>query len=151
MLGEAAEGAKDRRPEVLVAEADVARAVAGLATLGYEHRGNLGIPEREAFRRPPGSPRHNLYVCPVHSRALANHLAVRDRLRADPVARRAYGELKQRLAREFADDIDGYVQAKTGFLVALLRESGFPERELAAIEALNRRPDAEEAPPSPSR
>ncbi len=37
---------------------------ARLESLGYEHRGNLGIPERESFKEPSDSPfRHNLYVC----------------------------------------------------------------------------------------
>ena len=37
---------------------------------------------------------------------------------------RAYGELKKRLAGEFADDIEGYVEAKTEFLLVLLERAG---------------------------
>lgn len=94
---------------------------------------------REAFAQPPGTRRHHLYVCPVGNTALANHLAVRDYLRANPAAARAYGELKKRLAVRFADDVDGYVEAKSPFILDVLRRAGFTEHDLADIAALNRR------------
>ena len=118
---------------------DLPAAVGRLATLGYAHRGDLGIAGREAFEPPPGPPEHHLYVCPPDSSALANHLALRDRLRGDPELAAAYGALKQRLATAFAHDIDGYVDGKTAFILGVLRESGFPEEQLASIERANRR------------
>ena len=126
--------------DVVVPRGRVADAIARLETLGYEHRGDLGVPQREAFRRPPGLPRHHLYLCPEGSLALANHLAVRDYLRAHPVEARAYGELKKRLAGEFAHDIDGYIAGKTDFLLAILRTSGLEPPLLDDIEHINRRP-----------
>lgn len=117
----------------------VPEAVARLAALGYGHRGDLGIAGREAFEPPPGAPEHHLYVCPPDSPALANHLALRDRLRGHPDLAAAYGALKQRLARAFAQDIDGYVDGKTGFILDVLRATGFAEDELARIERANRR------------
>jgi GrpB-like predicted nucleotidyltransferase (UPF0157 family) len=125
--------------DVVVAAGRVAVAIARLAAIGYEHKGDLGVPGREAFRHPRGTPRHHVYVCPEGNLALANHLAVRDHLRANPEAARAYGELKRRLASRFADDVDGYVAGKTAFLVDILRTAGFAEGDLAAIATLNRR------------
>ena len=125
--------------DVIVPPGQVAAVVARLAALGYQHKGDLGVPGREAFAEPSGTPRHHLYVCPIGNTALANHLAVRDRLRADPEAARVYGELKRRLAAQYADDVDGYVEAKSGFILKLLRDSGFAESDLASIEAINRR------------
>jgi GrpB-like predicted nucleotidyltransferase (UPF0157 family) len=124
---------------VVVRAHGVATAIARLAPLGYVHKGDLGIPGREAMRHPPGSPRHHLYVCPEGNLGLANPLAVRDYLRVNPEAARAYGELKKRLAIEFADDVDGYVEAKTPMIIEMLRASGFDERDLAAIAAMNRK------------
>jgi hypothetical protein len=49
-----------------------------------------------------------------------------------------YGELKKQLAARYAD-VDGYVEAKTAFMLDVLRRSGFGARDLAGIEALNRR------------
>lgn len=127
--------------DVVVRSAFVAEAIAGLAAIGYEHRGNLGVPQREAFHAPPGTIRHNLYVCPEDSPALANHRAVRDYLRAHPTAAREYGELKKRLALRFPDDIDGYVEGKTAFLAGILRACGFSVDAIADVERINRRPD----------
>lgn len=127
--------------DVVVRADQVATGITRLTALGYEHRGDLGIPDREAFAQPAGSPRHHLYLCPSNSEALANHLAVRNHLRAHPQAAHAYGELKQGLARRFADDIDGYIEGKTAFLVDILRKAGFRNGTLREIEQMNRRPD----------
>lgn len=124
--------------DVVVPSAHVATGIARLARLGYVHRGDLGVPQREAFVCPEGMPAHHLYLCPAESPALANHLAIRDYLRANPAAARNYGMLKQRLAVTFARDMAGYVHAKTSFLIAILREVGFPEELLAEIAGVNR-------------
>jgi len=124
--------------DVVVPSAQIATGIARLAELGYVHRGDLGVPQREAFARPEGTPAHHLYLCPVGSPALANHLAVRDYLRENAAAARSYGSLKQRLAQTFARDRVGYTQAKTHFLLAVLREVGFSDERLAEIERSNR-------------
>lgn len=126
--------------DVVVVPSRTADAIARLASLGYEHRGDLGVPQREAFRSPVESPRHHLYLCPPTSPALANHIAVRDHLRADPAEARAYGVLKKRLAQEFRHDGVGYSVGKTSYLVAMLRRLGFAEDALSDIERMNRRP-----------
>jgi GrpB-like predicted nucleotidyltransferase (UPF0157 family) len=128
---------------VVVRPGDVSAAIARLAPLGYVHKGDLGVPGREAMAHPPATPRHHLYVCPEGNLALANQLAVRDHLRANPAAARAYAALKKRLAIEFADDVEGYVEGKTGFILDILHASGFAEGDLAAIAAINRRPGRE--------
>jgi GrpB-like predicted nucleotidyltransferase (UPF0157 family) len=124
---------------VVPSAADVPPAIVQLARLGYGHRGDLGIPGHEAFTSPQGPPAHHLYLCAAGSMALQNHLAVRDRLRADPGLAQRYAILKRRLAQEFADQPAAYGAGKTGFLVALLREAGLPLEALAAIRAANLR------------
>lgn len=126
--------------DIVVLRAHVVEAIGRLKTLGYEHLGDRGVPQREAFEQPPGTAEHHLYVCPSESSALANHLAIRDHLRANPEDARAYGDLKKRLAVEFVNDIDGYVEAKTGFLLAILRQHGFQDELLGQIERINQRP-----------
>jgi len=96
-------------------------AIERLASLGYVHEGDLGIAGREAFRAPAALPKHHLYVCVQGSAALANHLAVRDALRADPALAQEYGRLKRRLAREAGSDRARYVDGKTVFLSAILK------------------------------
>lgn len=126
--------------DVVVCEADVGLAIAGLANLGYVHRGNLGIAGREAFTAPAELPAHHLYVCVEHSLPLRNHLALRDALRAGPQLVREYGELKLRLAREFPTDIDEYVAGKTRFILAILEAAGFSDESLNQIHAVNQPP-----------
>jgi len=126
--------------DVVVAESDVAQSIERLGELGYEHRGDLGIPSREAFRSPPGIRKHHLYLCPSGSPALANHLAFRDCLRADDKLAREYGELKRQLAADFSDDKDGYAKAKTAFIVGVLARAGFTRSAIEDIQDMNRRP-----------
>jgi GrpB-like predicted nucleotidyltransferase (UPF0157 family) len=133
--------------DVIVRARDIATAIARIQALGYEHLGDLGIPERDAFRAPSGARPHNLYVCPSGSQALANHLGLRDYLRTRPDAARDYGELKKRLALDFPNDAEAYVRGKTRFIIAILREIGFTERALAEIEALNPPPRAKSGAP----
>ena len=81
----------------------------GLATLGYRHEGDLGIPEREAFKRnkkevdfPPVLDKimHHLYACPVDSNELRKHILFRDFMRKNDQARKEYQQLKFELASE---------------------------------------------------
>src|SRR6516164_3950002 len=97
---------------------------AALEEIGYEHEGDLGIAEREAFRAPSGSPAHHLYVCVQSSPELARHIAFRDRLRRRPDVARAYAHLKRDIARTFWGNPTAYTHAKSQFIEEqLLRES----------------------------
>lgn len=112
-----------------------------LAVIGYQHRGDLGVPGREAFARPPGTPDHHLYACVAGSDGLRNHLALRDHLRRDAMAARAYGDLKKQLSARFADDIDGYVDGKTDFILAILAGADFSSEQIGRIRAINSKPN----------
>lgn len=114
--------------------------IKGLASLGYEHRGNLGIEDREAFRAQKPLQKHNLYVCPQGSMALRNHLSLRDSLRANPVLRDEYAAIKTRLATEFPDSIDNYVEGKTDFILKVLAENGLSSERLEEIRLANLAP-----------
>ena len=124
---------------VVARRGDVPLAIERLVPLGYRHRGNLGIEDREAFDHPADLPRHNLYVCPEGTIGVANQVAFRDYLRVDSDAARRYGELKKQLAAQFPNDIDSYVFGKTDFVLDVLRRVGLSDEELASIERVNRR------------
>lgn len=123
---------------VVESRADIPLGIERLIQLGYAHSGDLGVPDREAFRRPEGLPRHHLYLSPKDSLSLRNHLALRDYLRANSGASNAYGALKRRLAEQFPNDIDSYIEGKTAFILEILRGLRFTKEELAAIEEINR-------------
>lgn len=123
--------------DVVVEAADVAAAVAALESLGYVHRGDLGVTGREAFHAP-GGPRRHVYVCTSGTANVRNHLAVRDVLRRDPDLRDAYAAVKRALADDPAMDIDTYLAGKSAVLQQVLEASGdFTDDELAAIRRLN--------------
>jgi GrpB-like predicted nucleotidyltransferase (UPF0157 family) len=106
--------------DAVVRPADVPDAIDRLAAAGYAHLGERGVAGREAFAAPDGSAPHHLYVCPIGSPALTDHLRFRDALRADGRLAAEYARLKRGLASRFGCDRDGYCEAKTGFIRAVL-------------------------------
>ena len=108
---------------VVPSDADISEAIGRLATLGYVHRGDLGIPGREAFISPAGKPRHHLYVCALGSEELRRHRSFRDHLLTHPEDATAYGALKKAAALRFAEDRAAYTEAKTGFVEAVLQRA----------------------------
>ncbi len=125
--------------DIVVTESRVPTGINRLHELGYEHRGDLGIRGREAFFCPPHTARHHLYLCTAEGDALANHLAIRNYLRAHLAEARTYGTMKKELARRIAQDIDGYMETKTDYLVAVLRKVGYPKQALDEIVKMNLR------------
>jgi GrpB-like predicted nucleotidyltransferase (UPF0157 family) len=106
--------------------ADADEAAPGLAVLGYaralEH--DRAIPERRYFRKgAPGARTHHLHVV-VHGGAFwREHVAFRDRLRADPSLAVAYAALKRDLASRFASDAEAYTAGKSDFVARALRSA----------------------------
>lgn len=116
-----------------------------LKELGYEHRGNLGVEGREAFRLQDEIlkatfARHNLYVCYADAASLHNHLTLRDHLRANDKARDEYGKLKFELAQKFPNSIDDYGEGKTDFILSVLATSlRFDAEEQERIREANKK------------
>jgi GrpB-like predicted nucleotidyltransferase (UPF0157 family) len=104
---------------LLASDAMLSAAIERLASLGYIHRGNLGIPEREAFLAPANDPPHHLYVCPPCSSEFRRHLAFRDYLRAHPRDAKIYGDLKIALAERFREDRSTYNTEKGEFVAEI--------------------------------
>jgi GrpB-like predicted nucleotidyltransferase (UPF0157 family) len=107
--------------DVVVADqADLAEAIAMLAAAGYPHKGDAGVPGRAAFDQPQHLPEHHLYVCVEGAGPLVAHLRLRDHLRANPDTAGEYAALKRELAAAYGDDREGYTEAKTAFIEAVL-------------------------------
>src|SRR6516164_2274324 len=86
---------------VVPSVADIPEAIRRLATLGYIHRGDLGITGREAFTSPAGKPRHHLYLCATDSAELRRQRSFRDYLMTHPDDAKAYETLKKVAAQRF--------------------------------------------------
>jgi len=89
-----------------------------LETIGYQHEGDLGIPDREAFKYDGKEHlrKHHLYVCAKDSDELKRHLSFRDYLRTHPEAVKEYGRIKEEGARLYPNDIDSYIEYKAPFI-----------------------------------
>jgi GrpB-like predicted nucleotidyltransferase (UPF0157 family) len=109
--------------DVVVRAEDVPEAIRRLAAIGYVHKGDQGIPGREAFQPPAGEAKHHLYVCVPECDGLRDHLLFRDWLRAHPGAVREYAQLKRRLADRHRGDREAYQQAKSAYVDAVTRRA----------------------------
>lgn len=89
-----------------------------LESLGYEAKGEWGIPGRRYFRRDDASSirTHQVHAFDVRSLQADRHLAFRDYLISHPEVAQAYGELKQQLAVRFPNDISAYMGGKDSFV-----------------------------------
>jgi GrpB-like predicted nucleotidyltransferase (UPF0157 family) len=65
---------------LLASTAYLPETIRRLATLGYEHEGDLGIAGREAFRTPPNLFPHHLYVCLPNYEEFRRHILLRNSL-----------------------------------------------------------------------
>ncbi len=63
---------------LLASAACLPETIRRLATLGYEHQGDLGIAGREAFRTPPDLFAHHLYVCLPNYEESRRHILLRN-------------------------------------------------------------------------
>ena len=108
---------------LLRSSSDLTVVVHKLADLGYDHRGNLGVSGREAFRAKSDTIHHHLYVCPPGSREYERHIAFRNYLRAHARDAIAYALLKRELASRFGSDREGYNQAKSEFVQRILQRT----------------------------
>ena len=123
--------------DIVVARADVAAASQVLIGLGFRPEGELGIPLRWAFREPERLAGTNTYVIVDGSLALRNHRAVRDTLRADPVLRDEYAEVKRRIGA-VAADIYEYGRGKNATIQRILAAAGLTDDERASIDSNTR-------------
>lgn len=92
--------------------------------LGYECMGELGMKGRRYFRKGGDNRTHQVHVFQEDNRVDINrHLAVRDYLRIHSEEVNHYGNLKERLAKQFPKDIEAYMDGKDTFVKELERKA----------------------------
>jgi GrpB-like predicted nucleotidyltransferase (UPF0157 family) len=107
--------------DMLPVVADIAavdQCISQMNSLGYESRGEYGIPGRRFFYRDDsaGMRTHQIHAFQMGSPAITRHLAFRDFLRAHPDIALQYSELKRRLADAHPNDIEAYMDGKDAFI-----------------------------------
>jgi GrpB-like predicted nucleotidyltransferase (UPF0157 family) len=107
----------------------------------YTHLGEMGIPDRHAFKHlPPHSdkePARNLYASVKDCQSMRNHLVVRDVCRRDPETRDAYGRKKLDLSEMEWKNVDEYCEAKNEILGWVLARAGMSAAEREDIRKVN--------------
>ena len=97
------------------------RTLIALGVLGYQYRGDSGVPGKQYFRTNPRT-RH-LHVVEFGSDDWVRTLAFRDYLRAHPAAVHAYEALKRDLARRHRDNRNRYLEGKASFIQSVLERA----------------------------
>lgn len=83
-----------------------------MRALGYEPKGEYGIVGRRYFPKGEEKRTHHVHVFQEESVDIKRHLAFRNYLRTHGKVSNSYGELKEKLAKQFPYDIDGYINGK---------------------------------------
>ena len=88
--------------------------------LGYEYRGEHGIPRRHFFVK--GNPTiYHVHMNEIHSRDWENQVVFRDWMIAHPELAEEYTALKAGLADRFPTDREAYTEGKAPFIERVLR------------------------------
>jgi len=89
-----------------------------MEALGYEARGEYGIPGRRFFRRDNerGDRTHQIHAFEDGSPQIARHLAFRDYMTTRPETAQQYSDLKRELAAKHPNDIEAYMDGKDEFI-----------------------------------
>lgn len=89
-------------------------------TLGYECRGEFGIPGRRFFAKGGDNRTHHIHIFEQSNQTdIQRHIAVRDYLNAHSDTAAEYAALKKKLAAEFPFDNDGYCDGKEEYMKSL--------------------------------
>jgi GrpB-like predicted nucleotidyltransferase (UPF0157 family) len=91
-----------------------------IETLGYEYKGEFGIPRRHYFVK--GDPRtFHIHICEVRSQEWVDLLFFRDHLSQHPNLAQEYASLKLQLATIYPQDRTAYLEGKAPFIQCVLQ------------------------------
>ena len=111
--------------DIMLVVADIERVDAynpQMEALGYEPRGEFGLPRRRYFPKDVDGMRvFQVHTWQAGDIEVERHLAFRDYLRAHPETAVAYGNLKTELAAKYATDREKYMDGKDPFIRDLER------------------------------
>jgi GrpB-like predicted nucleotidyltransferase (UPF0157 family) len=104
--------------------ADVEAFTQDLNKIGYEDKGDGGVPGRRFFVKGTEAKRtHHLNFCEMSSFFWRSHLAFCDYLERHPEIAREYSALKRGLADRFPNDRSAYTAGKEEFVRSILNRA----------------------------
>ena len=103
-----------------------------LKRLGYEYRGEYGIPGRHYFVKDDaqGIRKMQLHMVVRDSEFWARQILFRDCLRTDPKIAQEYAKLKYSLAERYRSDMVAYTEGKSNFIEDVLLHVPDPTESL---------------------
>ncbi len=89
-----------------------------LQQIGYDYKGENGIPDRHYFVKRIGGDIHtfHIHMCTPDNQNLQNQIIFRDYLLTHPAMIQAYSQLKLELAERFPENREAYTESKTSFI-----------------------------------
>lgn len=103
----------------------VNRSNSDMKRLGYQAMGEFGIVGRRYFRKvnSSGIRTHHVHIFEANSPEIKRHLAFRDYMIAHPAEAQQYSDLKRKLAKQFPEDIESYMDGKDEFIKNIDRKA----------------------------
>ena len=92
---------------------------AQMEAIGYEAKGEFGMPGRRYYRKGGDERTHHIHLYATGNREIKRHLVFRNYLRTHPEEAAVYGALKQQLATTYPLDIEAYINGKDAFVKEL--------------------------------
>jgi len=91
--------------------------------IGYEPKGENGLPGRRFFQKGGDSRTHHIHFYEIGNTEIERHLAFRNYLRTHPDAVKKYGSLKKELAQRFPNDIEAYISGKEHLVLKIEKQA----------------------------
>jgi GrpB-like predicted nucleotidyltransferase (UPF0157 family)/ribosomal protein S18 acetylase RimI-like enzyme/catechol 2,3-dioxygenase-like lactoylglutathione lyase family enzyme len=105
-----------------------------LIKVGYEPRGEYGIPGRRYFPKGGCERTHHIHAFLSNNSDFKRHLVFRDYLRAHKQTAQKYAQLKKKIAVQCNNSIEAYCDGKDGFVKAVEAEAlSWYEKHMQAI------------------
>lgn len=89
--------------------------------LGYEPKGENGLPGRRYFQKGGNQRTHHVHIYGEGHPDIERHLAFRDFLRSHKEERGRYGALKAQLAKRYPFDMEAYITGKKELVLEIER------------------------------
>ncbi|GGB34110.1 GrpB family protein [Virgibacillus dakarensis] len=104
---------------------------AAMKDIGYEAKGENGIPGRRYFQKGGDNRTHHVHIYEFGDSEIERHIAFRDYMRTHPNVTEKYGSLKEELAKRFPHNITDYIKGKEQLVLEIERKA------MAWYQALN--------------
>jgi GrpB-like predicted nucleotidyltransferase (UPF0157 family) len=103
---------------------DVAQCVKPLESIGYEYKGENGIPERHFFAK--GNPRKfHLHFVKKDGNLWRNYINFRNRLRENVELKNEYARIKKDSAKKYEQNRAAYTESKEPFIEKVLKQKNY--------------------------